>query len=88
VAALLGCPEPSEDQPVTCSENAMATASPMRYVTRNAPPIHLGYGTLNTLVPPNTNGLEMARGYAQLGKSGNAPLDEVETKDTPSTSTT
>ncbi len=78
VAALLGCPDPTTDVVVTCSEDAMTGASPLNYVTRDDPPIYLGYGDLDTLVPPSTNGLAMATRYAQLGMNGEAPFDEVQ----------
>jgi hypothetical protein len=78
IAALLGCPDPTLDHSVTCTESAMAAASPVNYVTPDDAPIYLGYGTLDTLVPPSTNGLAMAQQYVHLSKSTNAPLDVVE----------
>jgi acetyl esterase/lipase len=80
VAALLGCPDPTPEVFVTCSEDAMAAASPVNYVSRAAPPMYLGYGDLDTLVPPATNGRVMAARYADLGKARQAPFDEVETQ--------
>jgi acetyl esterase/lipase len=80
VAALLGCPDPTPEVFVTCSEDAMAAASPVNYVGRNAPPIYLGYGDLDTLVRPGTNGHVMATRYAELGKAHQAPFDQVETQ--------
>jgi acetyl esterase/lipase len=80
VAALLGCPDPTPEVVVTCSEDAMAAASPVNYVSRDAPPMYLGYGDLDTLVPPSTNGHVMARRYAEVGKAHQAPFDEVETQ--------
>jgi acetyl esterase/lipase len=80
VAALLGCPDPTPGTDVTCPEDAMAAASPVNYVSRSAPPLYLGYGDLDTLVPPATNGRLMATRYAELGKAGQAPFDEVQTQ--------
>jgi hypothetical protein len=42
--------------------------------------MYLGYGDLDTLVPPSTNGLVMAARYADLGKAHQAPFDQVETQ--------
>ena len=56
----------------------MTEASPINYVSVDDPPIYLGYGDLDSLVPPSTNGLRMATRYAQLGRAGAAPFDEVE----------
>jgi acetyl esterase/lipase len=80
VAALLGCPDPTPEVVVTCPEDAMAAASPVNHVSRAAPPLYLGYGDLDTLVPPATNGKLMATRYAELGKAGQAAFDEVETQ--------
>jgi hypothetical protein len=80
VAALLDCPEPTPEVFVTCTDDAMAAASPVNYVRPDAPPMYLGYGDLDVLVPPGTNGRVMASRYADLGKAQQAPFDEVETQ--------
>ena len=56
----------------------MTAASPINYLTLDDPPIYLGYGDLDTLVPVSTNGIPMASRYAQLGRASSAPFDEVE----------
>ncbi len=78
VAEFLGCPEPSAAQPVTCSEEQMAAASPISYVTRDDPPIYLAYGSQDTLVPPATNAFELAHEFTQLGNGRSAAVDEVQ----------
>jgi acetyl esterase/lipase len=78
VSTLLGCAAPAPDEPATCSQDAMAAASPVSYVTRDDPPIYLSYGVEDTLVPPSTNGLVMATEYAQLGRRLEARYDLVQ----------
>jgi acetyl esterase/lipase len=78
VSTLLDCPTPRDDQPATCSPEAMAAASPITYVTRDDPPIYLSYGVNDVLVPPSTNGLVMAADYAQLGRRLEARFDLVQ----------
>jgi acetyl esterase/lipase len=80
VAALLDCPEPTPEVFVTCTDDAMAAASPVTYVHPDAPPMYLGYGDLDVLVPPSANGRAMASRYAELGKAQQAPFDRVETQ--------
>jgi acetyl esterase/lipase len=77
VAQFLGCPAPSLERLVTCTEAAMAAASPINYVTRDDPPVYLGYGALDRLVPPTTNAYPLARQYARLGVGRHAAVDEV-----------
>ena len=88
VAALLGCPDPTATLAVTCSEDAMTEASPINYVSVDDPPIYLGYGDLDSLVPPSTNGLRMATRYAAAGKGRcGRPSTRSRTRGTTSTST-
>jgi pimeloyl-ACP methyl ester carboxylesterase len=77
VSNLLGCPVPQDDEPARCPADAMAAASPDRYVTLDDPPIYLCYGGQDALVPASTNGLPMANRYAQLGRGREAPYDVV-----------
>jgi acetyl esterase/lipase len=77
VAQLLGCPQPSAEEPVPCSDAQKAAASPVAYVTPDDPPMYLGYGSLDLLVPPSTNAYELAHAYAQVGLGHRVAVDEV-----------
>jgi acetyl esterase/lipase len=76
VAELLGCSEGSTMPAATCAD-AMALASPVTYVTADAPPMYLAYGSLDGLVPPASNAYELAHRFGQLGLSRSVALDEV-----------
>jgi hypothetical protein len=55
----------------------MTAASPITYVTAEAPPMYLAYGSLDGLVPPASNAYELASRFARLGLSRSVALDEV-----------
>jgi len=77
VAQFLGCPAPVGDEPAPCTAAQMAAASPTTYVTRQAPPMFLGYGSLDGLVPPDVNVYPLARRFALLNIGRKAAVDEV-----------
>jgi acetyl esterase/lipase len=77
VAQFLGCPAPAPDEPAPCTADQMAAASPTTYVTRSAPPMFLGYGSLDALVPPDVNAYPLARRFTALRLGRNAAVDEV-----------
>ncbi len=87
MAALLGCPDPTTTLAVTCSEDAMTEASPINYVSVDDPPIYLGYGDLDSLVPPSTNGLRWRLGTRSWEGPVRPPSTRSRTRDTTSTST-
>jgi acetyl esterase/lipase len=77
VAQLLGCTEPSAEEPVPCDDAQKLAASPISYVTPDDPPMYLGYGSLDQLVPPTTNAYELADAYARVGLGRRVAVDEV-----------
>ncbi len=77
VAQLLGCTEPSAEEPVPCDDAQKSAASPITYVTPDDPPMYLGYGSLDQLVPPSTNAYELAHAYARVGLRHRVAVDEV-----------
>jgi acetyl esterase/lipase len=77
VAQLLGCTEPTAEEPVPCDDVQKSAASPISYVTPDDPPMYLGYGSLDQLVPPSTNAYELAHAYARVGLRHRVAVDEV-----------
>jgi acetyl esterase/lipase len=77
VAQLLGCAQPSAEAPVPCDDAEKRAASPIAHVTPDDPPMYLGYGSLDRLVPPDTNAYELADAYAKVGRGHRVAVDEV-----------
>ena len=77
VAQLLGCTAPSDDEPVPCDTAEKLAASPISYVTPDDPPMYLGYGSMDGLVPPDTNAYELAHAYTRAGVGQRVAVDEV-----------
>ena len=59
-ASFLGCPAPTPGAVLTCSEEALRTASVATYLDASDPPIYLAYGAEDTLVVPATQGAPLA----------------------------
>jgi acetyl esterase/lipase len=61
VAALLGCPQPSLENPFTCPAGTnFERASVNPHFDATDPPTYFGYGGLDNLVPPATQGAPAA----------------------------
>jgi len=59
---FLGCVAPP---PQGCPDGVLTEASPMTHLSQAAPPAYLAYGAHDTLVPPVTQGRELAERWHQ-----------------------
>jgi acetyl esterase/lipase len=63
-AALLACANPPLPAPLRCPAGRERAASVAPYVSNAAPPIFMAYGGTDTLVPPATQAVPLARLWA------------------------
>jgi acetyl esterase/lipase len=62
VVTYLGCPGA---QLANCSEALAKEASPQTYMNRRVPPAYFVYGAQDTMIPPDTQGLAIAKPWAE-----------------------
>jgi acetyl esterase/lipase len=80
-AEYLGCPAPTDTEPMSCADELLRSASVETYVDRTDPPIYLAYGGVDSLVVAATQGESLARAWMAThpGNAGGVSYNVIDT---------